>query len=275
MADQSNVETTLASFVTNLLYPQGVNAPSITGGVIRIYRGWPNQAALNADLSNGVTTVTIFPDPGQFHLTTRYLDPPAVALAVVPTLLVNVLSAKATFSGTATLGQLAGLLVDNVAYVHRTAPGDTPELVASILASYIRTRRIAQVAGAAVTIPGAGSLIGRVVADQPTQTETRRQIQGFRLSCWCPTPDVRDLVAALIDVGLSAQTFLTLPDTSSARLRQTGTVVFDQSQNAGLYRRDLLLTVEYPTTSTTVLPALIFGDARLMPTADAARSLLG
>ncbi len=275
MADLSDVETTIAALVTSTIYPQGPNAPSITGGLVRIFRGWPNQSALNADLAAGHVTITIFPDPTHHRITTRYLDPPAAQTPITPTLTVTTTAQSATFEGIANPGQIAGLLVDNTAFVHRTETGDTPDLVAAILASTIRTTRMAQVSGATITIPGCGFLIARITADQQVQTETRRQIQGFRISLWCPDPTSRDQITSQIDAALSIPTFLTLPDTSTARLHQTGTTVFDQSQNANLYRRDLLLSVEYPTTITQTLPALIFGDARLQPNAVTARSLLG
>jgi len=100
-------------------------------------------------------------------------------------------------------------------------------------------------------------------------------VQGFRLSCWCPTPALRDQTAILIDQALSTQTFLTLADTSQARLREVDTLVFDQSQNANLYRRDLLVAVEYPTTITTTLPAVIFGNSLLLSDGVQSQSLLG
>lgn len=275
MADLSDVETNIAGLITAIAYRQGPNAPSITGTIMRIYRGWPNQPALNADLASGIVTITVFADPAHARITTRYLDPPDTGSAVLPTMTASVTDNRATFSGVATPGQIAGVLVDNSAFVHRTAKGDTPELVASILASFIRLRRAVQVQGASLAIPGCGSLLARVVADQTTQTETRRQVQGFRLSFWCPTPTLRDQTTALVDAALSTQKFLTLPDATTARLLQTGTTVFDQSQSAGLYRRDLMLSVEYATTTTTTQPALIFGDARLLPNASAGRSLLG
>ena len=53
MADESDVETTLATLVTAQIYPQGTNAPSALGPLVRIYRGWPNPTALNADLAAG------------------------------------------------------------------------------------------------------------------------------------------------------------------------------------------------------------------------------
>lgn len=275
MADQSDVEITIANLVTGLLYPQGINAPSVLGVVARIYRGWPNASALNTDLASGHVNISLFPDPGQHRITTRYIDPPTAQATVQPTLAATVSGNAVTFVGDAQAGQIAGVLVDNAAAVHRTAVGDTPQLVAAIIASYIQKTRLVTCTGATVTIPGANLLIGRVVADQQTQTETRRQIQGFRLSCWCPDPTTRDLAASLLDAGLSSQSFIMLPDGTSARMRETGTVVFDQSQNAGLYRRDLLLAVEYATTLTTTQPAMIFGDSRILPLGTTVQSLLG
>ena len=71
------------------------------------------------------------------------------------------------------------------------------------------------------------------------------------------------------------QTFLTLPDGTTARLCETGTRVFDQSQNANLYRRDLLLSAEYATTITTPLPAMIFGNSLISPNGVTTRSRIG
>lgn len=275
MADLSDVETALATLLEGVLYPQGTEAPSILGALARVYRGWPNPAALNADLAAGTVNITIFPDPRPARNTTRYIDPPNPAAPVSPTLTVSVSGQTATFGGTASLGQVAGLLIDNSAFVHRTQSGDTPEGVAATLAAYIRTTRIAQVSGASIVIPGAGSVIGRVVADQSAQAETRRQLQTLRLSCWCPTPALRDAAAVAIDLALSQRKFIALPDGASAHLRGAGTQVFDQSQNANLYRRDLLIEAEYATTASETLPALIFGLSTLLPNGNATQTLLG
>jgi len=276
MADQSDVEATLANLVTSVLYPQGAGAASVLGSVCRIFRGWPNPAALDADLAASRLTITISPDPGQFRISSRYIDPPLALDPVTPSLALAVSRQTVTFSGQPNPGQLAGLLVDNAAYVHRTVAGDTLPLVAAILGSYIRTRRVALVTGSSLTIPGAGSIIARVVADQPAISETRRQQQGMRVACWCPNPTTRDTVAALIDSALSQMPFVILPDTTSARLRLTNTITFDQSQNANLFRRDLLFTVEYATTVTQSLPSLFAGDARITPNGGpTTQSLLG
>ena len=39
--------------------------------------------------------------------------------------------------------------------------------------------------------------------------------------------------------------------------------MFDQSQDALLYRRDLLYQIEYPTIISTLQPAMLFGDLLL------------
>jgi hypothetical protein len=265
MADQSDVETVLTALVSGVLYPQGTTGPSILGRVCRVYRGWPNAAALDADLAAGVVNVTVFPEARHQANTTRWPDECEVVSQVSPTLTVAVEGNTATFAGVAGPGQVAGLQADEMAVVHRIVAGDTPASVATVLASRLQTRRVAVVSGASVTVPGAGLLVGRVVADQTVRRATRRQRQGFRVSCWCPDPASRDAAASAIDTALSMQDFIALPDGMAGRLRFMASSVFDQSQDAALYRRDLLYSVDYATTVMTLLPSMIFGDATLAP----------
>jgi hypothetical protein len=265
MADQSDVESALVGVISAVLYPQGVAGPSLPGPLCRVYRGWPNAAALDADLAAGVLNVTVFPQPGHAANTTRWATETEIPAPVLPQLNVSVSGTSATFSGSAVAGQIAGLLVDGIAVVHRTTLADTPALVAAVLASQIRTQRIALLAGTSVTVPGVGLLLGRVVADQTTVVATRRQRQGFRITFWCPDPASRDVVTATVDSALSAQTFLPLPDGTAGRLRFASTSTFDQSEDAGLYRRDVVYDVEYATTLTSLLPEMIFGDLTVAP----------
>jgi hypothetical protein len=57
-----------------------------------------------------------------------------------------------------------------------------------------------------------------------------------------------------------------MADNSSARLIFAGTTVFDQSQNAILYRRDLIYSVEYATTTADQQPSMLFGSLDLNST---------
>jgi hypothetical protein len=276
MADQSDVETVLAGIVSTALYPDGTTAPSLLSTTCRIYRGWPSSAALDADLTAGIVNVTIYPDPTHQQLTTRYPDNVTVTTANVPTLTITVSGTSATIGGTAAPSQVAGLLVDTMAVVHRLEAGDTPDTVAAVLATYLRTQRIVTVSGATVTIPGAGLIVGRVVADQQGLREVRRQSQGFRISCWCPSPTTRDACASAIDATFAAMRFIDLPDGTQGHLTFRSSLVFDQSQDAKLWRRDLLYAVDYATTLVSTQPAMIFGCTGLSPgNSGVVQSLLG
>ena len=262
MAAQSDVENALVELAAAALYPNGASAQAVVPATIRLYRGWPNAAALDTDLAAGRVNITVFPVPGATRNTTRYA-PGWFPDPVVPALVVSVSGNTASFAGTASLGQLAGLLVDGTSYVHRTAIGDTPALVAATLAAAIAPARIALASGAAVTIPSASTLVARVAADASSTQELRRQQQEFRITAWCSTPDIRDSVCEAIDVAYAATPFLTLADGSPARLRLASTTTFDTRQDAALYRRDLLYTVEYPTTQVAREPSMLFGTLGL------------
>ena len=271
MPDQSDVENALSQTAADALYPNGADADSALGAPVRIHRGLPLAATLNADLAAGRVTVSVTPVDGSLELTTRYLssfvnDPPP------PTLVASVAGTAASFAGTAGANQLAGLLADDATYVYRTVGTDTPELVAAALAALVRADRPALLVGATVTIPGVGRLVARIVADTRDTIELRRQRQLFRLTVWSPSAALRDAAGALLDATLAAILFLDVasqspsdpfsPDASSSqpcRLIASGALTSDQSQSAALYRRDLIYAVEYPTTVTALRPAMLFG----------------
>jgi hypothetical protein len=259
MADQSDVETALVAQVLAAIYPNGVSAGSVPGPDCRIYRGWPNATALDNDLRAGLLNVTVFPGSGSGRVSTRYLQP-WTAAPVAPTLSASVSGQSVTFTGTADAGQVAGLRIDDNAYAYRTQPGDTPASVAANLAEQARAGTIVQLSLATLNVPAAGRLDARVVADAQGTREIRRQTQDFRVTCWCPTPATRDAASIAIDQAFAAITFLALADGTQARIQYAGTLVFDQSQDALLYRRDLLYRVEYPTIVSALQPSMLWGE---------------
>jgi hypothetical protein len=259
MADQSDVEAALVNQAFAALYPNGLASGSVLGADCRIYRGWPNAAALDADLRNGLVNVTVFPAAGAGNVSTRYLQSWNAAPAA-PALTVSVAGDCVTFAGSADAGQLAGLRIDQRTYAYRTQPGDTPASVAANLAAQARADMIVQLSFASLTVPGAGTLAARVVADAAAWREVRRQRQSLRLTCWCPTPALRDAAATAIDQCLASLTFLDLADGSQAHIQYAGTLVFDQSQDALLYRRDLLYAVEYATLLSALQPSMLWGE---------------
>ncbi len=259
MADQADVETILATLTSGALYPEGLSNPSVPGPTCRIYRGWPNPPALDSDLADGTINVTVFPLEFRLRNVTRYPAEWTPLDIATPTLAVSVSGISASFGGSADPGQLAGLLIDGKTYVYRTQANDTPALVAANLAVLVRADRIALLSHASVGVPGAQNLIARTVVDGGVVMEVRRQEQVFRITAWCPDPASRDATAAAIDADFAGRRFIDLPDGTQGRLLYVGTGVFDQSQDAALYRRDLLYSVEYATTHSATQPAMLFG----------------
>jgi hypothetical protein len=253
------VETALVGAVTAAIYPTGVAAASITGSPVRIYRGWPLIGPLGHDLAAGVANVSVFSVPAGTRNTTRWA-PVATTSPGVPTLTVEVSGNSATYGGIGGVGQVTGLLVDNTPFVYRGRAGDTPALVAAMMAQVVRASRACWLSGTTVSVPGANSLIARVVADGSMLTEWARQTQGFRVSAWCPNPVSRDQLCKAVGSALAATRFLTLSDGTSGRVRYRSTASFDDDQDAQQYRRDLVYDVEYGTTVEQAAPSMLFGD---------------
>jgi hypothetical protein len=262
MADISDVEQAVANTVASILYPAGFTHSSIIGTLCRVYRGWPNSATLNADLSAGTVNVTVVTDNDSGRTTTRYL-PEWQTISTAPGVTATMTDQTIIISGTPATGDVVGALIDGIAYAYRIQAGDTTGLVASNLSQLIQVNRPATVQGFTITLQDAGSIRVRVVCDNATSFESRRQEKDLRVICWCPTPPIRDSVAAAIDTTINQMSFLVLPDGTNTRITYRNTASYDQAQNALLYRRDLIYMVEYPTITVIQQPSMLFGASEI------------
>ena len=260
MADISDVEQAVADSVTAILYPTGTDQASIIGALCRIYRGWPNAATLNPDLSAGAVNITVTTDNESGRTTTRYLQEWQTKSAQ-PGVAATASASIITISGVPAAGDLVGAIIDGKSFVYRIQAGDNPELVASNLAGLVRATRVANVHQATVRIPGATLVKVRTTCDRAAFAESRRQEKDLRIAFWCPTPEIRDSVTAVVDLAIDRFSFVPLPDNTQARIAYRNTSSYDQAQSALLYRRDLIYTIEYPTVSVVQQPSMIFGAA--------------
>lgn len=259
MADFSDVEQALVDCVSAALYPDGVDAGSTTGSACRVFRGWPVSAQLAADLSQGTANVSVFSLPGG-RTTTRWPVEDST-LPAVAALQVVVTGSSATFSGTVSVGQLAGILISGRSYVYRTRDGDTLGVVLAALRDLIQGDHAVVILGGTLMLPGLTHLVARTGSDSPVQSELRRQEKRVRVSIWSGSPEQRDVVAGMVDGALAGIDFLPLADGTAARLRsEGGTVLDNQEEAAGLYRRDLVFAVEYATTVIIAQPSMLFGN---------------
>jgi hypothetical protein len=216
-------------------------------------------AALDADLLLGVVNVSVSSVPGTARNTTRWGVQTWVA-ATSPGVSVSVSGNSAVFAGVPNPGDLAGLLVAGAAHVYQAQLGDSAGLVAAALADQVRQKQTCWLSGGRVTVPGVSSIVARTVALQPSTAEWARQEQGFRVSVWAPTPALRDVACSALGSLFATIAFLRLADGTGGRLRYRSTASFDDGQDAGVYRRDLIYDVEYATTLTSLLPSMLFGE---------------
>jgi hypothetical protein len=219
----------------------------------RIYRGFPTAQSLDGELKNGAVHVTVNERGGVFRLTEGYLTD-AVELPRSPvTLTVIVSGMTATFAGTCTVDQIAGIRAGVTAWATRCVANDTPAAVAARLA----TASGGTSSAASVTL--AGLTDARTGRDSPTVRPTRQQEVGYSACVWCADPGTRDAVGGKIDAALSDVQFLYMPD-SAARLIGMGGRTTDRSENASLYKRELYYLARYSTTiAGSGTPALWVG----------------
>jgi hypothetical protein len=255
MPDQAEVAQALVERLAEIVYPNGPSAPSITGNLIRIFRGWPGSAALDRDLAAGHVQISVFVDGAARDVTASIEGWKSKGPQAAPSLSWAVVDSTATLVGTPTTPQAVALVVDRGDAVHEIQPGDTLDSIAAELAVQIPG---AQAVGAGVVIPGAWRLVGRSVVPQRVFREVGHQAQVIRVTFWCPEPGVRDVLARAVDTKLQTEKFIAV-DGYAARLRWQGSPSFDIAQDENLYRRDIFYEFTFPITAEEIVPqAAIF-----------------
>ncbi|CAH2606146.1 conserved protein of unknown function (plasmid) [Rhodovastum atsumiense] len=257
MADLVDVEMALAAMITEAVYPNGMDAPSVTGKDIYIGRGWPVSQEVNPGLREDKAEVTVYPLPDMASLTTRFERVWKPVARQAPPLHAVVEGSTASLLGSSTPGLLVGARARGAAYVVKAAAGDTP---ASLAASLAALAPGATATGATIAFQSSDDLAVRVGMPQVATLERRRQRQAFQLSVWAPSPEARDAIGRAIDGHLDDQDFLPLPGGTSGRLLYGGTSADDRAMKASLWIRHFRLTVDYPSVQTKSFQQALFPE---------------
>ncbi|MDA8256531.1 MAG: hypothetical protein M0Z99_12975 [Betaproteobacteria bacterium] len=254
MADIIDVQNALVAAAAQVLYPNGTGQSSAVTAPVRIYPGWPNAASLDADLSVGTCHVSVFPSAAERN-TSRYPKDWLQQTINAPTLTMTISGQTVTVGGTippSTNPHNVMVLADGQPYAYAVQTADTLTSIATALAALIAVGISGTTSsGPVITLPAPARIEAARVGITGTMIrEIRRQDRQFQITAWADTPAHRDAIAQTVDVALAATEFLTMPDGYAARLIYRGSTVIDSQQKAGLYRRDLIYTVEYATTQT-------------------------
>lgn len=247
MPDLSEVENVIVSKVAQILYPNGTAAASATGHPVKIYRGWPIQQGLDTDIRAKIVHVSVFPMDVEQNVTRgdrEWMELPSPRI----TLTMTAAEDTVTIGGTPRCPLNAAVLVDSKAFVYPLQATDTPTSIATALAALINAHTPASSDGPVITVPNAKKLETRIGSVGLVVQEVKRQKKGFRITIWCHDPMVRDAISAVLDPALADQTFLSLTDGTSGRIRYERTHTVDSIQRSGIYRRDFDYSVEFATT---------------------------
>ena len=249
--------------------------------------GWPAVNALQnvARAANSLALVTIY-DRKVGRDTTRWLpyttseitNAAGITSAISNTSCPFLGSVVVTLSGTPNLNDglsfVANLIQNGkqgAAAIIRAAAGDTLATMATKLAAAIMAEPTlsqwfrASASGAQVTVTSLLASNALIVASYTgangsVTTEVGRRERQFQITAWTRTELIRQAVTDPIDSYLSlAQVNFgpTLDDGTPVRLTVDNDFYLEDDTLEDVYRRDFLLRIEYPITSTDVLYAVL------------------
>lgn len=270
MADISDIEAAFAHTLESVIYPNGLNQPSVSGADVLIFRGWPDETQLNGRVTVGKDTVTIFAkDGGERQVTNHVSRWRESSLNQKPSLVAVLANDVLTFSGDCSrLPINVALKTTKATYAYQVVSGDTPSTVATHIAAQIYG---AVANGPVVQFPDPGLLTdddGVILTDEdmtPVEVtvetprnvgvgtkgkcyrELRRQERHIMITIWAASPSSRDKLGKVIDTYFAKELRLPLAEGTTAFLTYIGTKSDDALQKAKTFRRDLIYSVEYPT----------------------------
>lgn len=262
MADLADVESAIAQSITSALYPPGGGGPAISGISYRVFRGPATPTLLMQDVPSGLVDISVIAVSGTARDTTRW-GTQSYPLPGKSTLAALNSGNSTTFSGSASAGDISGVLAGSTAFVHQPSAGDTAEMIAAALADLIRPTMICWLSQSTITVPGLNSIQGRVANAQGILLELGRQEQDFKIAIHANQPSIRDAIGAVLTQAIGATAFLQLQDGTSGRIRLKSEQNIDNDMAASVYQRDIVCTVEFAITSISYLQAMLFGNLTL------------
>jgi hypothetical protein len=265
MADQSDVEAALVQIIEGVIYPNGLTgSPPLTVLDVpgRVYRGWPNGDALDADLRNNVFNISVYAANGVERNTTRFPRVWQQTAAPTATLTATVSGATVAIGGTVSTPTNIAIITDRTAYVYAVQSGDTLSSIAAALAALIPE---ATSSGPVVTLTDPIGLAAHCEGSGTAVKLVKQTLKQFQICFWCPSPLIRDQLVTLVDPVLASMDRFVLPDQTYAWIYFARSMTNDAPQKELLFRRDLFYMVEWSASLTQTFPAIATIETSLTP----------
>ena len=247
MADLSDVLDTLTSMVSEAVYPNGTGNPSVTGGKVSIFPGWPVRNKLDdAMRARGEFEpfVSVFPTNIVKDVTKyeRTFQQTGVILSTITT---RIVGETVLIEGTVSIPSSVVIIADGIAYGYKVLSTDTLDSIAQSL-SFLIPGSIYGANG--VTIPGVRNLVSRVTNQAIMRQRLGMEQRVFMISCWCPTPVIRTILGSAINVYIRSNYQPVFSDGFYGFIWYESLDEDDDLQLSLVYRRNLNFRVQYQTT---------------------------
>lgn len=254
MASVDDVLHFLAKRVTDTVYPGGTALPGIVNVPVKVSPGWPVPAVLQQDISAGGVHVSVWPLPTERKVNTSLGRPYHVVSKGKPTLQITVTGNTLAVSGVASALTNVRLCIDGEGFNFHFRAGTTAEKAArSIVQRLPRALTVLRL----IIIPLASQIQVQVTTAGTAVRELHRQVREFQITVWASTPYLRNRLGAAIDSALSDQCHINLGDGAPAQMLCVRQFDSDTAENWHIYRRDLIVSVNYATTQVISAPEII------------------
>lgn len=258
MADLSDVMNQIVGITATAVYPNGTANPSVANTGIKVYAGWPVPNVLDADLVAGKAHISVYPLATE-RKTSRHIGRPWQTVTnPVTTITATISGTSATLMGTIATPQNVCLTVNKTPYGYAVQANDTLTTIATALTTLINVDNpLVSSSGAVITIPNATSLTFTAGGFAEMSRELKRQEKQFQITVWASTPTARDKISSVVDAALALTSNLTFSDGSHGIMLYSRTFQTDQLEKSGLYRRDIVYSVDYATTQTATAAEVV------------------
>ncbi len=259
MAQVCEVEAALAKAIANYIYPPQTNGTliSVLGFDVKICRGWPQETELSNDVMSapGTGWITVNQKPDSATNKTRYRRNWFEKANDTPfglTVLAANTGNAVTFQGTATRDGVAGVVINDVAYPAAVKTGDSATLVAQTIAAKVNNVGAAALScsDTTLTVASSDTIYGKAAETVEIYRELSRTEQGFSISIFTPSIEMRDTIEQAVTSALLEQKLPDIDKNELGYLRFSSRELVDTNLNANLYRLDLIWKTEIAWTES-------------------------